>query len=488
MLQEFIFFRFCRLFFSRIPYLERKIMLKKRLAGILLCLVAALGFSAAGASGAEILFIVNDPTLATYPNDALLGDFFKSLGHTVTYFDDGAAEAAMETAAAAADLVWISETVGSANVANKITEIATPMVVGEPYAWDEMGMMVGTGSTSDVATTDITIVNPGHLLAAGLSGTVPVLTKIAGSAGTAQFAHGRVGGDGTVIATATLADGQTYDTLIVYDKGAKLAAPPGNGSPQVAADIRIGMFFHYYAYDVLNDNAYALVRAAIRYALGTVSQARAPYPADRAVVTATWTEMRWSAGDFAVTHDFYMGDSFADVNSGAPQTFRGNQILTSLIVGIGLPGDPYPNGLVPGTTYYWRIDEVNAADPNSPWKGPVWSFSIPPRTAYSPVPADGAESVALNTKLTWTAGFGAKLHTVYVGTDFDTVSNATTGGVMAGTTSYSPPSLKAGQVYYWRVDEADPPNTYKGQVWSFSTLGAVGKSFRSLFMNFVVLL
>jgi hypothetical protein len=37
--------------------------------------------------------------------------------------------------------------------------------------------------------------------------------------------------------------------------------------------------------------------------------------------------------------------------------------------------------LVPGTTYYWRIDEVNDNEPNSPWIGPVWSFSIPPRTA-----------------------------------------------------------------------------------------------------------
>jgi hypothetical protein len=26
-------------------------------------------------------------------------------------------------------------------------------------------------------------------------------------------------------------------------------------------------------------------------------------------------------------------------------------------------------------TYYWRIDEVNEADPNSPWRGKIWSFS-----------------------------------------------------------------------------------------------------------------
>ena len=198
-----------------------------------------------------------------------------------------------------------------------------------------------------------------------------------------------------------------------------------------------------------------------------------PDPEDGALHPYTWAQLGWRPGDFAVTHDVYLGDNFADVNSGAASTFRGNQGTTSLL--IGFAGCPYPDGLIPGTTYYWRIDEVNTADPNSPWKGSVWSFSIPPKTAYNPSPADGAESVALNTKLTWTAGFGAKLHTVYVGADFDTVNNATSGGAMAGTTSYSPTSLKAGQVYYWRVDEMDPPNTYKGQVWSFTTPGAVGK-------------
>jgi hypothetical protein len=214
--------------------------------------------------------------------------------------------------------------------------------------------------------------------------------------------------------------------------------------------------------------------------LGTMEGKTWPYaygpePEDGALYPNTWAELKWKPSPTAVTHDVYLGEKFDDVNSGAAGTFRGNQATTSLLVGLGMPGDPYPGGLVPGTTYYWRIDEVNTADPNSPWKGPVWSFSIPPRTAYNPIPVDGAESVALNTKLTWTAGFGAKLHTVYLGGDFDAVSSATSGGTMSGTTTYSPTSLKAGQVYYWRVDEVNPPNTYKGPTWSFTTPGAVGK-------------
>jgi len=204
---------------------------------------------------------------------------------------------------------------------------------------------------------------------------------------------------------------------------------------------------------------------------GSYPYASAPNPVDGGLHADTWVTLSWTAGDFAVSHDVYLGDNFDDVNDGTADTFRGNQGDTYYIA--GFPGFAYPEGLVPGTTYYWRIDEVNEADPNSPWKGDVWSFSIPPMTAYAPVPADEAESVDLGESLSWTAGFNAKLHTVYFGEDFDTVANATVG-VPSGTTTYNPGPLKAAKIYYWRVDEYDGVATYKGDVWSFTTLGAVG--------------
>jgi len=199
--------------------------------------------------------------------------------------------------------------------------------------------------------------------------------------------------------------------------------------------------------------------------------ASAPNPADGALHEDTWVTLSWRAGDFAVSHDVYMGENFDDVNDGTGDTFRGNQGSTFFVA--GFPGFAYPEGLVPGTTYYWRVDEINEADPNSPWKGPVWSFSIPPRTAYDPAPADGAGSVDLGASLSWTPGFGARLHTVFVGEDFDTVANATVG-IPSGTTTFNPGPLKAAKLYYWRVDEFDGVETYKGDVWSFTTLGAVG--------------
>jgi len=199
--------------------------------------------------------------------------------------------------------------------------------------------------------------------------------------------------------------------------------------------------------------------------------ALSPDPADGAIIEETWATVSWSPGDFAVSHDVYFSDNFDDVNDTTDDAFRGNQILTYLVV--GFPGFPYPDGLVPGTTYYWRIVEINEADPNSPWAGPVWSFSVAPRTAYNPDPADGAESVDPAVTLSWTAGFGAKLHTVFLGDDYDEVSSAT-GGAPQGATSYTPDPLEVEKVYYWRVDEFDGAATYKGDIWSFTTPGAVG--------------
>jgi hypothetical protein len=196
-----------------------------------------------------------------------------------------------------------------------------------------------------------------------------------------------------------------------------------------------------------------------------------PNPANGSLYPNTWVNLTWRPGPFAVSHDVYMGENFEDVNNGTGDTFRGNTDMDYFF--IGFQGYPYPEGLVPGTTYYWRIDEVNQADPNSPWKGNVWRFSVPPKTAYNPAPADGAEFVDLDTTLSWTAGFGGKMHIIYIGTDFDEVNDANEG-ISQGTTKYTPQQLEPGKVYYWRIDEDDGFVTYKGDVWSFTTPGAVG--------------
>jgi len=198
-----------------------------------------------------------------------------------------------------------------------------------------------------------------------------------------------------------------------------------------------------------------------------------PDPEDGALLTETWATLGWSPDEAAVSQDVYFGDNYDDVANGTGDTFRVNQGRDMNFYIVGFPGYPYPDGLVPGTTYYWRIDEVNEADPRSPWKGDVWSFTIPPRTAYNPDPADGAEFVDPNAALSWTPGYGAKTHTVYLGENYEDVNKAADGTSQVPAT-YDPGTLEREKVYYWRVDEFDAENTYKGDIWSFTTPGAVG--------------
>jgi hypothetical protein len=193
-----------------------------------------------------------------------------------------------------------------------------------------------------------------------------------------------------------------------------------------------------------------------------------PDPDDGTLHEDTWVGVSWKPGQLAVSHNVYFGDNFDVVENDdtTGETFRGNETATFYVA--GFPGFAFPDGLVPGTTYYWRIDEVNEAEPNSPWKGEVWSFSIPPKTAYNPDPADGTGFVDTNATLTWTPGLGAGLHTVYFGDSFDDVDNAV-GGAPLTSVTYDPGPLEPGNIYYWRVDESDGIGTYKGNTWSFTT-------------------
>ena len=197
---------------------------------------------------------------------------------------------------------------------------------------------------------------------------------------------------------------------------------------------------------------------------------RGPNPETDTILESTWANLSWRPGDYAVSHDMYFGTNFDDVNDGAEETFVGNMAGTSQV--IGFPGFPAPDGLIPGATYYWRVDEVNDANAASPWKGEVWSFFVPPRTAYQPAPADAAQFVGSEPTLTWKPGFNGKLHSIYFGDNPDEVGNAT-GALPQTDATFAPGTLDNNRTYYWRVDEFDGAATIKGDVWSFTTLPVI---------------
>jgi hypothetical protein len=117
------------------------------------------------------------------------------------------------------------------------------------------------------------------------------------------------------------------------------------------------------------------------------TSAKNPTPADEAIDVPRDSELTWSTGKYAVEHDVYLGTSFEDVNSATPAAaaYRGRQAETVYA----------PETLVLGTTYYWRIDEVNAAPDSTVFKGDVWSFQVEP-VSY-PIPIGAVSASASST-------------------------------------------------------------------------------------------
>ena len=99
-----------------------------------------------------------------------------------------------------------------------------------------------------------------------------------------------------------------------------------------------------------------------------------PEPADEATDVARDVVLAWSAGEFAASHDVYLGTAFDDVNDAD----RSNP--QDVLVSEGQTPESYdpPGRLAFGQTYYWRVDEVNAAPDNTIFKGNVWSFATEP--------------------------------------------------------------------------------------------------------------
>ncbi len=99
-----------------------------------------------------------------------------------------------------------------------------------------------------------------------------------------------------------------------------------------------------------------------------------PVPENEATDIPRDVVLSWGAGEYAATHDVYFGASFDDVNAASRSNPMG---LLASQAQAATSYDP-PGRLDFGTTYYWRVDEVNAAPDNTIFKGEVWSFTTEP--------------------------------------------------------------------------------------------------------------
>jgi hypothetical protein len=105
------------------------------------------------------------------------------------------------------------------------------------------------------------------------------------------------------------------------------------------------------------------------YQEGLSKKASSPNPADKETSVDSNVILSWKPGKDALSHDIYFGRDFNDVNDADiydSNVYMGNQDVNYWDV-----NNYDTNGLEPGTTFYWRIDEVAAATT----KGDVWSFT-----------------------------------------------------------------------------------------------------------------
>ena len=275
--------------------------------------------------------------------------------------------------------------------------------------------------------------------------------------GTNSWTGGSDGGQGD---TAAAEDTQVvdstnnvYKTWTVTNMVADWVATPANNYGMLlnSDDVASVDSYRYFASTEDSNTPYR-PKLIVTYIAGVPAQATNPDPNDTATDVTVDAILSWTEGSAATSHDVYFGTT-------SPGAFQGNQTQTTFD----------PGTLSYDITYYWRIDEVNAAGTTT---GNVWTFTTqaapqPPGQATNPSPADSATNVDVDADLSWTAGTGSTSSDVYFGT---TSPGAFQGNQTA--TTFDPGAMANDTTYYWRIDEINGDGTTTGNVWSFTTIVA----------------
>jgi len=149
-----------------------------------------------------------------------------------------------------------------------------------------------------------------------------------------------------------------------------------------------------------------------------------PQPASGASDVPIDTTLSWTAGPFAATHHLYLGTDWAKVNDADMDSDPD-------VTFVAPDANSFdPNGLEFKTQYFWRVVEVNEANPDGPWTGPVWDFTtadfliIDDFESYNDInPGEPGSNRILDT---WSDGFTDETNGALVGNDFPPYAEQTT--------------------------------------------------------------
>jgi hypothetical protein len=149
-----------------------------------------------------------------------------------------------------------------------------------------------------------------------------------------------------------------------------------------------------------------------------------PQPADGARDVPIDSTLSWTAGTFAAEHHVYFGTDWAKVTGADMDS---DPDVTFMV--LDAPSFD-PNGLEFNTEYFWRVVEVNEANPDSPWPSPVWDFVtadfviIDDFETYNDInPGEPGSNRIIET---WADGFGVETNGALVGHDFPPYAEQTT--------------------------------------------------------------
>lgn len=298
-----------------------------------------------------------------------------------------------------ADLVIISRNTDSGdyingNEATLWNSVTSPMIMLTSYLSraNRWRWVNADGLTNLTGSPAWEAVVAAHPIFSGVQLNANQVTAIDGSVSSLGTYHigAAVGtGNGTLLARVA---GTGEKAIIEWEPGVEFFA----GGPVVAARRLVfcagttesGTSFPQGAFNLTADGQKLLLNA-IRYMLGEDTQkglAAAPAPQDEAMDVPFDGFLSWTSGEFAAQHDVYLGAAFDDVSSASRAKPLG--VLASLAQDANTY-DP-AGALAFGQTYYWRVDEVNAAPDFTVIKGDVWSFTVEP-LAY---PLPGASITA----------------------------------------------------------------------------------------------
>ncbi len=170
--------------------------------------------------------------------------------------------------------------------------------------------------------------------------------------------------------------------------------------------------------------------------------------------------------DLPARYNVYFGTEPNDTHPNFDFTLVSENQLDTLYDPLGEAGL-----LEEATDYYWRIDVV---DPNfgeaKAYTGDLWHFATIPPKATEPYPDDDQTNVAQNVELSWTPGYGAVSHDVYLSTIQSEVENRSIPPINVEVEKYKPPDLNWETEYFWRIVERfDGGGEATGDVWRFTT-------------------